>query len=244
LKTANDAQGASHVRRGLLRLYLVVAVPWVAWFGYQLIDALRYHPRYVSGAFWSLLIVPIGAPLIFVIVVWVLAGFQRSLPENRKASAIPKSETEATPPVSHRSMTEYCPVIARAVASLADNTPEARQAVYDRARSVLITQLHGQDHSQIMHEQNALEAAIEQIEADALPRHSSSSSFWGRKDSGSSPLRTNPRTREPLIATKASTVLLIVSLFFPRIWLIDLTCMSLWWVARLPSTKHRVKIAL
>jgi hypothetical protein len=62
-----------HLRRGLTGLYLVVAVPWVAWYGYKVSDALRqdgYEPSSeVSDAFWSLLIVPIGGPILAFAVV-------------------------------------------------------------------------------------------------------------------------------------------------------------------------------
>lgn len=30
-----------------------------------------------------------------------------------------------------------------------------------------------------------------------------------------------------------STISLVISLIFPRLWLIDVTCMSLYWVARI-----------
>src|ERR1700674_5050671 len=75
-----------HLRRGALRLYLVVTVPWVAWYGYHIFDALqrhRYGPvwRYISGAVGSLLVVPIGGPILFSVIVWVAAGFRKSGPD-------------------------------------------------------------------------------------------------------------------------------------------------------------------
>jgi hypothetical protein len=70
-----------HIRTGLLRLYGVVAVPWMAWFGYRLFDALqRHNDRLASSAFWLLLIVPIGAPIVMVAVLWVIAGFRKREP--------------------------------------------------------------------------------------------------------------------------------------------------------------------
>jgi hypothetical protein len=33
----------------------------------------------------------------------------------------------------------------------------------------------------------------------------------------------------------ASTILLLASMYFPAYWLLDATCMSLYWVARLPK---------
>jgi hypothetical protein len=71
--------------------------------------------------------------------------------------------------------------------------------------------------AEIKREQRELEAAIRAVEARKYPR------------------TKGAQHRDPLFATKSSTVLLVVSVFFfPRLWLIDVTCMSLWWVARLP----------
>ena len=71
----------AHVRRGLPRLYFVVAVRWVAWSGYQLIDASSdyyYHQaQREREAFWSLLAVPLGAPLAYLIIVWIVDGFPK-----------------------------------------------------------------------------------------------------------------------------------------------------------------------
>src|SRR5262249_15393024 len=56
-----------HIRTGLLRLYALIAVPWIAWFGYRLFEALqRHNDRLASSAFWWFLIVPIGAPIILM----------------------------------------------------------------------------------------------------------------------------------------------------------------------------------
>jgi hypothetical protein len=64
---------------------------------------------------------------------------------------------------------DYHSLIARVVSELADNTPDARQALYDRARTALATQLRGKHRStsQIVVEQRALEATIRRVEADA-----------------------------------------------------------------------------
>jgi hypothetical protein len=72
-----------HIRKGLLRLYIAVAVPWVAYFAYQIYDAI-HRSRYVSHeqeavrAFWWLLLFPVIAPILFVVISWVLAGFRKS----------------------------------------------------------------------------------------------------------------------------------------------------------------------
>jgi hypothetical protein len=98
-----------HVQRGLLRLYLVITVPWVAWFGYYILVALdRDDP--VSGAVWSLLIVPVGGPLLYLVACWVIAGFREPEVRPKADEAPPRSEAP-----SHRAPADYYPVIARAV---------------------------------------------------------------------------------------------------------------------------------
>ena len=67
-----------HIRTGVLRLYAVVSVPWIAWFGYRLLDALqRHNERLASSAFWWLLIVPIGVPIVLAATLWVIGGFRK-----------------------------------------------------------------------------------------------------------------------------------------------------------------------
>jgi hypothetical protein len=193
-----------NVQRGLLRLYLVISVPWVAWFGYHILGALDRH-RPVSGAVWSLLIVPIGSPLLYLAAVWVIAGF-RMAPEVRPKAdeAPPRSE-----PPSHRPPADYYPVIARAVSGLASDTPEARQTLYDRARTMLIAQLHERDQLQIECERRALEDAIRRVE--------------------------NQRKAPESLAKEPSTALLVASIILlSKLWVLDPTSMSLYWVARLP----------
>lgn len=69
-----------HQRRGLLRLYFLVAVPWAAWFGYESFNGIRHHSRYVAHAFWSLISVPIGGPILLLVIVWVISGFRKPVP--------------------------------------------------------------------------------------------------------------------------------------------------------------------
>jgi hypothetical protein len=60
-------------------------LPWIAWFGYRLVDALqRHNDRLASSAFWWLLIVPIGAPIVLAEVLWVMAGFRKREPVSTK----------------------------------------------------------------------------------------------------------------------------------------------------------------
>ena len=71
-------------------------------------------------------------------------------------------------------MADYYPLIARAVAGLDKNTGENRRALYERARTALVTQLRGVepalDESDITRERLALEEAIRKVEAEAAKR--------------------------------------------------------------------------
>lgn len=67
-------------------------------------------------------------------------------------------------------MADFYPILARAVAGLSDNSPEARRAIYDRARTALVAQLRGLDpplgEAEIMRERLALDEAVAKVEAD------------------------------------------------------------------------------
>src|SRR4029077_16802413 len=69
-------------------------------------------------------------------------------------------------------MTDYNPLIARAVGGLANNTAEARRTLYERARAALVAQLRGIDpplsEAEITRERLALEDAIRKVEAEAV----------------------------------------------------------------------------
>ncbi len=68
-------------------------------------------------------------------------------------------------------MTDYHPLIARAVEGLDKSTGEARRALYERARTALVTQLRSVEpalsESEITKERLALEDAIRKVEAEA-----------------------------------------------------------------------------
>jgi hypothetical protein len=68
-------------------------------------------------------------------------------------------------------MTDYHPLISRAVEGLAKNTGEARRALYERARAALVAQLRAVDpplsESDITKERLALEEAVRKVEAEA-----------------------------------------------------------------------------
>ena len=68
-------------------------------------------------------------------------------------------------------MTDYQPLIARAVEGLGKSTGEARRSLYERARSALVAQLRSVEpalsESEITRERLSLEEAIRKVEADA-----------------------------------------------------------------------------
>src|SRR4051812_10141336 len=68
-------------------------------------------------------------------------------------------------------MADYYPLIAKAITGLDKSTGEARRALYERARTALVTQLRGVvpalNESDITRERLALEEAIRKAEAEA-----------------------------------------------------------------------------
>ena len=68
----------------------------------------------------------------------------------------------------------YFPLIARAVASLDENTGDDRRALYNQARVALLSQLHrvvpALEESDITRERLALEEAIRSVEVGQLPQ--------------------------------------------------------------------------
>ena len=71
-------------------------------------------------------------------------------------------------------MADYYPLIARAIGGLEKNTGENRRALYDRARTALVSQLRGAqpalDETEITRERLALEESIRKVEAEAAKR--------------------------------------------------------------------------
>lgn len=70
-------------------------------------------------------------------------------------------------------MADYYPLIARAVEGLTEQTPVARRAVYERARTALVTQLRSLNpplpEADIQRECASLDQAITRVEADYAP---------------------------------------------------------------------------
>jgi hypothetical protein len=67
---------------------------------------------------------------------------------------------------------DYCSVIAKAVRMLGHSTEEARHRMYERARATVLAEMSRAhppvDPSDLLEAQMCLEAAIKEIEADAL----------------------------------------------------------------------------
>lgn len=207
-----------NLRRGLTRLYLVVAVPWVAWFVFEIFNAGTGYrsQRDIAYAFRMLLIVPIGGPILVLVIVWVVAGFRKS--ENKIEKTQDVSAHNADSPLktfAPRSSVDYYAVINRAVVNLASNDRTNRQRIYELARKVLHSELRGQDRSRTKCEWKSFEKAVRNVETDAATRQRAQQKI------------------EP-----ASTPLLVFSLLFPSYWMIDCTSTSLYWVARLPSLRR------
>ena len=88
-------------------------------------------------------------------------------------------------------MTDYHPLIARAVEGLDRSTGEARRALYERARNALVAQLRSNQLSEadINKERLALEKAIRKVEAEAARK--------SRSESRSEPRATTPPATTP-----------------------------------------------
>jgi hypothetical protein len=106
-------------------------------------------------------------------------------------------------------MTDYHPLIVRAVEGLDKSTGEARRALYERARTALVTQLRSVEpalsESEITKERLALEEAIRKVEAEAArksrtePRGEPRPSPEGRAPAAPPPRRerTNTNANSP-----------------------------------------------
>jgi hypothetical protein len=120
-------------------------------------------------------------------------------------------QQDAEKPSEKSRVDAYHSLIAKAVSQLPTSDHASRGAIYNRARNALA------DHSskeEFKREHRALETAIRKFERD-VPQETIKLS--------------DPRHRP------TTTLLVISILFFPRLWLIDVTCMSLYGAARLPK---------
>ena len=93
-------------------------------------------------------------------------------------------------------MTDYHPLIARAVEGLDRSTGEARRALYERARNALVAQLRSNQpalsEADITKERLALEEAIRKVEAEAARKS---------RNESRAEQRTEPRAAAPPAGT-------------------------------------------
>ena len=103
-------------------------------------------------------------------------------------------------------MTDYHPLIARAVDGLAKNTGEARRALYERARSALVAQLRSVEpalsESDITKERLALEEAIRKVESEAARKALAEPRPQPRAEPR---VETRPAPRQPFAETRPRT---------------------------------------
>ena len=106
-------------------------------------------------------------------------------------------------------MTDYHPLIARAVDGLTKNTGEARRALYERARSALVAQLRSVEpalsESDITKERLALEEAIRKVESEAARKALADPRAQPRAEPRFEPRPGAPR--QPVAETKLKTPL-------------------------------------
>ena len=83
-------------------------------------------------------------------------------------------------------MADYYPLLAKAVSGLKTSTPEARGAIYERARKALLGQLRSMQppapESAIEREAKALDEAVARLEREFGPRlRTRRNSLWRRR---------------------------------------------------------------
>jgi hypothetical protein len=136
---------------------------------------------------------------------------------------------------SHAARTDaYHSLIARAISQLPVNDPAGRRGVYDRARNALAG--HSSKET-FRSEQRALDAAIGRIErrAQAEMTDTRDEPTGPKRSSILDYLKDRDKPKYENLLHRPSTGMLIVSMFWPQYWLMDVTCMSLYWVARIPK---------
>ena len=153
----------------------------------------NFGPPFYSGYVGGGVLAPLGwsaGMAIFAVIVlgllifgslvllWFRNRYNAQAKDPTKANPMEapniRDEIAAEPePTSHPQTEKYYSLIARAVASLPNNTVEARQALYDRARAWLAKQLKEWGPAEAHSEISALEAAIRRVEGHASSSASS-----------------------------------------------------------------------
>jgi hypothetical protein len=103
-------------------------------------------------------------------------------------------------------MTDYHPLIARAVEGLQKSTGEARRALYERARTALVTQLRSVDpplsETEITKERLALEDAIRKVEGETARK--ARTELRETRVAAAPPRRSEPAAPRPAPAPAAA----------------------------------------
>jgi hypothetical protein len=103
-------------------------------------------------------------------------------------------------------MTDYHPLIARAVEGLQKSTGEARRALYERARTALVTQLRSVDpplsETEITKERLALEDAIRKVEGETARK--ARTELRETRVAAAPPQRSEPAAPRPAPAPAAA----------------------------------------
>jgi hypothetical protein len=104
-------------------------------------------------------------------------------------------------------MADFYPLIARAVARLTDTSNETRQALYERARAALLTQLHDVtpplSKADIVFQRLALEEAIRKVEAETIRYVSYSSKALNQIKPPQSPAAGKPAAIASSLSAKS-----------------------------------------
>jgi hypothetical protein len=156
-----------------------------------------------------------------IAVLWVIAGFSKGAPaftaykqgdgnQPNPWGRPAKEETPAGLSFAAARTKHYYAIIEHAVSQLENKDSQSREALYAQARTVLDRELQGQPERE--QEKKALVKAIREFEGFKKYIHEFA-------------VEPGP----------ASTALLLASMLAPKLWMLDATSMSLYWVARLPK---------
>jgi hypothetical protein len=150
-----------HIRRGVTRLYLVITVPWVAWFGFRVIIALQTRREWlVPDLILSLLLLPIALALLISAIIWVALGFQRSrYAAKRTPWTHPKSPTQSHVPNIPNPLEasdKFYQLLGNAFEQSENGDSGHRLALYRKVRAILTNQIADQGKARAKVEHRAL----------------------------------------------------------------------------------------
>ncbi len=104
-------------------------------------------------------------------------------------------------------MADFYPVLSRAITGLQVQSPEARRAIYDRAKHVLVTQLRGMDppvaEADITRQSLALDEVITRIEREHAPTEAPTAASTYLPEPVTTPLIATPQAPLPARPTVA-----------------------------------------